>query len=57
MAGETKNCPECAKKGRTVAMRKDKRQRPAGDSKIESMFIGEDMWVCPECHHAEVATE
>lgn len=56
MADETKSCPECAKKGRAVPMKIDRRQRPAGDSKVESMFMGEDVWVCPECHHAEVVT-
>lgn len=56
MAEEIKNCSECAKHGRTVEMKKDRRQRPAGDSKVESMFMGEDMWVCPECKHAEAVT-
>lgn len=56
MADQTKNWPECAKQGRTVAMKEDKRHRPAGDSKVESMFMGEDVWVCPECGYAEAAT-
>ena len=57
MAEATKNCPECAKKGKTVAMRKDKRQRPQGDEKVVSAFMADDMWVCDTCGHAEVAAD
>ena len=54
MAKTTKNCPECAKKGNTVAMTKKKAARPEGAS---SMFVADDMWVCPTCGHAEVAED
>lgn len=54
MAESAKNCPECAKKGNTVAMTKKKRPRPEGAS---SMFVADDMWVFPTCRHAEVAED
>lgn len=49
-----KNCPECAKKGNSVEMTRKKRPRPEGAS---SMFVADDMWVCPTCGHAEVAED
>ena len=52
------DCPECAKNGKTVAMKKDKGQRPGRrPERAEPMFIEDDMWVCPTCEHAEVAKD
>ena len=54
------DCPECAKNGKIVAMRKDRGRRPAGSEfagEYAAMFIEDDMWVCPTCEHVEVAKD
>jgi predicted RNA-binding Zn-ribbon protein involved in translation (DUF1610 family) len=67
------DCPECAKNGKVVAMRKDRGRRPAGsefageyaavfsEARIErayaAVFSEDDMWVCPNCGHTEVAKD
>jgi len=53
MADEIKNCPDCEKNGKIVPMKKDKRQRPVRDSKVSSVYIGDDMWTCVVCGHVE----
>ena len=53
------DCPECAKNGKIVAMRKDM-GRPAGSEfagEYAAMFIEDDMWVCPTCDHMEVVKD
>jgi hypothetical protein len=52
------DCPECAKNGKIVAMKKDRGSRPGRrPERAEAMFIEDDMWVCPTCGHAEVAKD
>lgn len=54
MAEQKKDCPECSKKRNLVAMTKKKAARPEG---VSTMFVADDMWVCPTCGHAEAAKD
>ena len=51
---QIKNCPECEKKGASVAMKKRKRAKPEGSG---AMFEADDQWVCPSCNYVETAED
>jgi hypothetical protein len=52
------DCPECAKNGKIVAMKKDRGSRPGRrPERGEAVFIEDDMWVCPTCEHVEVVKD
>lgn len=52
------DCPECAKNGKIVAMKKDRGSRPGRrPERAEAVFIEDDMWVCPTCDHVEVVKD
>ena len=56
--GGLMDCPECAKNGKIVAMKKDRGSRPGRrPERAEAVFIEDDMWVCPTCDYVEVVKD